>query len=48
MSGIWHGAWYADSTQQMISDDEDDDNVSSPVCKGATNTPLGASQVAQW
>ena len=47
MSGIWHGAWHADSTQQMISDD-DGDNISSPVCKGVTNTPLGASQVAHW
>ena len=40
MSGIWHGAWYADSTQQMVSDD-DNDNISSPVCKGVIILPLG-------
>ena len=43
MSGIWHGAWCADSTQQMVCDnDDDDDNSINSLhpCKGVTDTPF--------
>ena len=30
--GVWHGAWCAESDQQILSDnDDDDDSVSSPI-----------------
>lgn len=42
MLGIWHSAWYAEGTQQMVSDHVgDDDSIVSPYpCRGVTNGPL--------